>query len=113
MATKKPRIPLNDQFLAGWEKCGLEGSDITTEYQFHMFRMWRFDIAFPTQKLGIELDGFGYGHQSVVARKRDIEKQNAATELGWKLLRYTSDHLKPAVIEETIEQVCRILCSLD
>lgn len=109
----KAKVPLNDQFLAGWEKYGLEGSDITTEYQFHLFRKWRFDIAFPTMKLGIELDGMGWGHQSVAARQRDIEKQNAATELGWRVLRYTSKQLTPTTIEATIEQVRKVLCGLD
>lgn len=110
---KSKRIPLADQFMEGWEKHGLSGSDLTKEYQFHMFRKWRFDIAFPTMKLGIELDGFGYGHQSVVQRKRDNEKSNEAVVLGWKILRFCVDDLKPGKIETTIELVRRVLCEMD
>ena len=114
MAKANPkRIPLNDQFLAGWERHGLPGSDIVTEYQFHLFRKWRFDVAFPALKVAVELDGMGWGHQKISMRVKDNEKQNDAVELGWRVLRYDSQKLAPGKIEETIEQVCRVLCGLD
>lgn len=114
MSTAKPkRVPLKDQFMQGWALHGLPESDITPEWQFHMFRRWRFDLAFPSQKVAIELDGFGFGHQSIAQRKKDNEKANTAVELGWRVLRFTVDDLKPGKIEATVELVCRVLCGLE
>lgn len=110
MKAKRDRPKLPDVFKEAWAIHGLDGSDLTTELQFHPTRRWRFDIAFPSQKLAIELDGFGFGHQSIKQKRADHEKQNAATELGWRVLRYTSYELKPNMIEDTIEQVVRVLC---
>jgi len=96
-------------FLAGWEKYGLAGSDITTEHRFHAVRKWRWDVCWPSLMVAVELDGFGYGHQSVVGRRQDNEKQNAGVILGWLVLRYTTRELVASEIENTIEQVNNVL----
>lgn len=63
------------------------------EHAFDPERKWRFDFAFPSHRIGIEIDGFGFGHQSVVGLSADNEKQNRAVELGWRVLRFTSSQL--------------------
>lgn len=62
------------------------------EYRFHPTRKWRFDFAYPNKKIAIEAEGgvFTRGrHSRGVGLSNDCEKYNAATILGWKVLRYT------------------------
>ncbi len=64
------------------------------EYQFHPDRKWRFDFAWPTNgeamffpKLYLECDGGIWikgGHNRGAQMKKDWEKRNAATILGWR-----------------------------
>jgi hypothetical protein len=88
------------------------------EYKFHDTRKWRFDIAWPhsaiTPRLktpvylevqgGIWIKG---GHNRGAQMKKDWEKYNAATELGWRpLFVEPCDLLK----RETAEMIRRALC---
>lgn len=73
----------------------LEGWDLVREYRFHPERRWRFDFAFPSQRLGIEVDGRGR-HQSVDGVRKDCEKGNAAVLLGWRVLRFPATDRKQA-----------------
>ena len=55
-------------------------------------RKWRFDFACVTRKVALEVEGglfmrSGGGHRSVAGALRDIEKYNAATALGWRVIR--------------------------
>ena len=57
------------------------------EHVFHPSRNWRIDLAFPDRKLAIEVDG---GVHRIKGRfLSDIEKSNALTLLGWRLIRVT------------------------
>ena len=86
---------------------------VLTEYIFDSERKWRLDFAWPTQLVGVEIDGFGFSHQAVDRLSENHEKQNAAVELGWRILRYTSKQLgSKAKVEEAVDQVCRILCNV-
>ena len=62
------------------------------EYRFHPTRRWRFDCAWPEQKLAVELEG-GIWQQGRHTRGRgfeaDCRKYNAAVGLGWRALRLT------------------------
>jgi hypothetical protein len=80
--------------------------EFVEELRFHPVRMWRFDLAIPSQKLAIEYQGLGAlgarkgkdgkvhvgGHASVGGMSNDCEKLNAATALGWKVLKFTALH---------------------
>jgi very-short-patch-repair endonuclease len=96
-------------FLLVWKRFGVKGSDICHEYRFHPSRRWRFDIAFPSRKLAVELEGRGR-HQTVVGYRNDCEKYNAAIELGWTVLRYPVADLNK--IHDWIEQIGRVLCGV-
>ena len=66
------------------------------EYKFHPKRKWRFDFAIMDPKIAIEFEGGIYRrsrHTSPVGYTKDCEKYNAATLLGWKILRYTTKDL--------------------
>ncbi len=94
------------------------------EFKFHPTRKWKFDYAFPEQQIAVEVEGGIYGykdksgkfksrgaHSSITGIKRDIEKYNAATVLGWKVLRLTSEQAREPQkgLNKIIEQLNALL----
>lgn len=83
----------------------------TPEHVFHPTRKWRFDFAWPAQKVALEIDGLGKtvrgtpknirdvakftqsalgGHRTIDGMRKDHEKQNEAVILGWRVMRVLS-----------------------
>ena len=64
-----------------------------TEYQFHNKRKWRFDFAFPEEKVAVEIEGGTFGrksrHTTGTGYAADCEKYNTATLNGWRVFRFT------------------------
>ena len=77
-----------------------------TEFRFHPKRQWRFDLAFVEMRLAVEIEGGVFArkgakkcetcgeipkgrHATATGMMGDIEKYNAATSLGWRLIRVT------------------------
>jgi len=70
--------------------------DMVREYRFHPTRKWRFDYAIPGLKIAVECDGgvWGYGrHNRPRGYINDMEKFNAAAEMGWVVLKFTPRQL--------------------
>lgn len=99
VATKKSKIaayPCRDLYSKILEtKLGIE---CWAEYPFHPKRKFRFDYAFPTEKVAVEIDGGLYNqykglhsgrHSGGLGQKTDMEKMNLAAEMGWTVLHYT------------------------
>lgn len=78
------------------------------EQTFHPTRKWRFDWAWPEQRVALEVEGASFGtgpacpscgqrKQGAHTRGRhfrsDMEKYNAAALLGWRVLRCTPEDL--------------------
>ncbi|OQC57677.1 MAG: hypothetical protein BWX54_01130 [Verrucomicrobia bacterium ADurb.Bin018] len=64
------------------------------EYVFANPRRWRFDLAWPERKIAVEIEGGVWilgRHQRPDGFRRDIDKYNRATLLGWRVLRVTPD----------------------
>lgn len=62
------------------------------EYRFDTRRQWRFDWAWPDQKIALEIEGgaFTQGrHTRGAGFLKDMEKYNAAAVAGWRVLRVT------------------------
>jgi hypothetical protein len=62
------------------------------EHRFHPTRLWRFDYAWPAQKIALEVEGgiwTGGRHIKPAGFIADLEKYNAAAVLGWRILRLT------------------------
>ncbi|MFN4294959.1 MAG: hypothetical protein ACK4JD_12600 [Thermoflexales bacterium] len=67
------------------------------EYRFHPTRKWRFDFAWPSRLLALEVQGglWVYGrHNRAASYLRDAEKFNAAAVLGWRILLLTPQQLR-------------------
>ena len=57
------------------------------EYRFHSKRKWRYDLAWPNEKIAIEIQGgtFTSGrHTRGLGYAADCEKLNSAQLLGWR-----------------------------
>ena len=55
-------------------------------------RDWRFDVAIPEYQIAVELDGGTWiqgRHSRGAGVISDMDKINAATVRGWRVLRYT------------------------
>jgi len=77
------------------------------EYRFHPTRRWRIDFAWPAHRLAVEVEGGIYrggAHTSVTGLKRDIEKGNAITMAGYRLLRFHGDQIKSGEAVRLIAQ---------
>lgn len=67
---------------------------VVKEYRFHDTRKWRFDYAFPDQRVAVEVDGAVWSqgrHNRPVGYIADMEKLNTAASMGWLVLRITTD----------------------
>lgn len=76
-----------------------------TEVRFAPPRRWRFDYAWPLQKVALEVEGGAYTrgrHTRGAGFIADMEKYNRATVMGWRVLRVTPDQL---CIGETVELI--------
>jgi len=82
------------------------GLEPEPEYRFHPHRLWRFDFAFPAQKVAIECEGGTWTngrHTRGSGFEKDCEKYNAATIAGWRVLRFTGDMIKSGEALQVIE----------
>jgi very-short-patch-repair endonuclease len=75
------------------------------EHKFHPTRKWRFDLAFPDQKVGIEIEGGLWAngrHNRGAGYIADMEKYREAVKLGWRVLRYPPQMVKDWTAAEEI-----------
>lgn len=79
-----------------------------SEYRFHQTRKWRFDFAYPKQKIAIEIDGgtFIQGrHTNPIGYANDREKLNEAQLLGWSVFCFTTDQIKNGYAIEFMRRI--------
>jgi very-short-patch-repair endonuclease len=87
----------------------LPGWDLTREYQFDPVRKWRFDFAFPSVKLAIEVDGENHRRTFKVVRS-DNDKGNEAVRRGWRVLHFQASQANPTKAREWVALIREILC---
>lgn len=85
-------------------------TECVSEYKFHPSRKWRADYAIPEHKILIEVEGAVWvqgRHTRGSGFVKDMEKYNAATSLGWAILRVQPKDLMSSglldLIKETIK----------
>ncbi len=79
------------------EQLNLAGIPHVTEHRFHPTRRWRFDVAFPNDKLAYECDGGGWiggRHSRGGGIEADAEKFSEAVAMGWRVGRVTPKQVK-------------------
>jgi hypothetical protein len=67
--------------------------NVVSEYKFHPERRWKSDWFLPDYNTIIEYEGLmakKARHTTVTGYTKDCEKYNAATLMGFKVLRYTT-----------------------
>jgi len=84
---------------AAWH-CRVAGlPEPVREYRFHPSRRWRFDLAWPDQRVAVEVHGgeFMRGHHTRGREMaNDCEKARAAAIAGWIVLPYTGRQVREA-----------------
>lgn len=66
------------------------------EHRFHPVRRWRFDYAWPAEKVALEVDGgvwTGGRHTRGAGFIKDMEKLNEAVVAGWRVVRVVPSKL--------------------
>jgi hypothetical protein len=94
--------------MSFWTACGLP--EPTPEYNFHPTRRWRFDFAWIPQKVAVEIEGGiwmkGRGAHSRPSNVlRDMEKQNEAGKLGWRIFRFTPTEYNKGIVQAFLKDV--------
>lgn len=81
------------------------------EHRFEPGRRWRFDFAWPERRVALEVEGGTYTrgrHCRPRGFQADSEKYNAATILGWSVLRVTGADVRSGralqIISQRLEQ---------
>lgn len=71
------------------------GKGLRERLKAHNLKDWRFDVAIPCKKIAIEFEGGVFNnsrHVRGLGYIGDLDKYNAATVNGWKVIRYTHTH---------------------
>ena len=77
------------------------------EYRFHETRKWRFDYAWPKQKVALEVDGGIWirgRHTRGSGQVKDMEKFNTAARLGWRVLKVQPKELMTMATAELLKE---------
>jgi hypothetical protein len=90
--------------------CQVHGLWPEREFVFCEGRKWRFDFAFPKQRIGIEIEGgtsFGMSrHSRGDGFEKDCRKYNTAARLGWAVLKYSTAMV---LSSEAINEVAQVM----
>lgn len=113
MAVKLPAAPSQAAERFARDVRALLKVRFMREFEFAKPRKWRADFAFVDDdaNLLVEIDGItreGGRHQRFHGFTNDAEKLNAATLLGYRVLRFTPRHVRSGYAIETTAQALGI-----
>lgn len=103
-----PPIDKSDGLAWQLESTAIKGFE--REYKFHPKRRWRLDIAFPAQRLAIEVEGGIWTrgrHVRGAGMLEDMEKYAELAILGWRLIRVAPKHIKSGEALNWIERALK------
>ena len=95
--TTRPTSVLEAYFAYLWGLRNAGLPDPVREYPFALPRRFRFDFAWPDERVAVEIHGATYAqgrHTRGSGFERDCEKRNLATHLGWRLYEFTKQMLE-------------------
>lgn len=78
------------------------------EYRFMDTRRFRFDFAWPAQKIAAECEGGAFiqgRHTRGAGFESDCRKYNSAIALGWRVLRFTRSMVRSFEAIRTLQGV--------
>ena len=78
------------------------------EHRFHPTRRWRFDFAWPTKKIALEVEGgtwTGGAHVRGAHFESDCIKYGEAAILGWRVIRVPNTMVQDGRALDLIERV--------
>lgn len=78
------------------------------EFEFHPKRKWRADFHLIDKKILVEIEGGIWGggrHTRGKGYIGDMEKYNAATMMGFQVLRFSTDQVKSGLAIQQIEKM--------
>lgn len=104
------KLSTADDFAWAWRSIGTREQP-AREYRFQPGRKWAFDFAWPVEQVAVEIDGGVYSHGRHTRGTGfigDCDKLNAAVMLGWRVLRFTTDHLRRRP-DEVLRLVAQLL----
>lgn len=82
------------------------------EWPFCPGRRFRIDVAFPAQKLAVEIEGGGWingRHSRGGGLESDAEKSALLAIHGWRLIRCTPKQVRTGVVWGWIQQAVRMV----
>lgn len=112
MKTSKPT--LEDTFAMQARVAGLPAYE--REFRFAPERRWRFDFAWPSANVAVEVEGgtwSGGRHTRGAGYAADCEKYNEAAVRGWTVIRATGDMVRDGRALEFAERALRSGKALD
>lgn len=80
------------------------------EWRFCPPRRFRFDFAWPGDKVAMEVDGGGFingRHSRGAGMRSDCEKSALAAQLGWRVFRVMPEHVKSGQAAECAERILK------
>lgn len=80
------------------------------EHRFHPTRLWRFDYAWPAEKIALEVEGgiwTGGRHINPAGFIADLEKYNAAAVLGWRIIRLTPNSIETLISVHLVREAMK------
>ena len=83
-----------------------------SEFKVCPERRWRFDWAFPVQRVAIEVNGGIFSrirgrHSRGAGQLKDWEKLNHAQKLGWKVFQFSPQQMNEEKTAEFLREVLK------
>ncbi len=107
------KLKPDEKFWFVWCLEGFGGSDLVCRHNSdreHVVNGKRFDFVWPDLKVIVEIDGFGFGHQSQQGIATNNDKRNHAVLAGWLVLVFDSRLLGSRLsVRRAVEQTCDLL----
>lgn len=82
--------------------------DFEQEFEFHQARKWRADFHLIDKKILVEVEGgiwSGGRHTRGKGYLGDMEKYNAATMMGFQVIRFSTEQVKSGLAIQQIEKM--------